>query len=365
MAQYTAEDQDYNNIGISTSSVLLSPIKLNKELTLKNRVIMAPMTRCKALEDLTPNPIMAEYYAKRSNCGLIITEGTIVSADGQGLPRTPGIFTNKQVMGWKKITDEVHNSSGKIFLQLWHSGRVSHPMYLNGEKPVAPSPIPIHGRIPRTKLNYLEPREISSGEIKKYVEHFSEGAQNAIYAGFDGVELHAANGYLIDQFLHHSSNIRNDNYGRTPHGMIRFLLEIIETITCKINSNKVGVRISPAPYINGISYDDRDKTVFKYLLQNLNNLSLAYVHTAISNDQCKQISLNNETVSSFTRKYYKGNLIASGNYNEQLAESTIQAKQADMVAFGRSIIANPDIVYKFKNNIDITEYNSNMLSSIN
>jgi len=201
---------------------LLTPYQMGP-IELNNRIVMAPMTRCMAGDGLIPTKKIAQYYKERADAGLIITEGSIVRPDGQGYPDTPGIYNNKQVEGWKMVTESVHQAGGKIFLQIWHVGRVSHPSYLDGAKPVAPSAVSMEGPVRRRKdMQYGTPRELSTEEIPEYVESYGKGAKNAKLAGFDGVEIHGANGYLIDQFLHHHTNRREDSWGGSKENMARF-----------------------------------------------------------------------------------------------------------------------------------------------
>src|SRR3990167_2580608 len=333
----------------------LSPFKLNLQLDLSNRIVMAPMTRCKALRNLVHNSIMADYYARRANAGLIITEATIISENGQGYPNTQGIFNEAQVEGWKYITDTVHQAGGKLFLQLWHVGRVSHPMYLNGEKPIAPSAIGINGRVSYTNLAYETPRALALNEIPQYVELFMKGAANAVKAGFDGVEIHGANGYLIDQFLHRDTNQRTDGYGGSPENRARFLLEIVQAITQTIGSKKTGVRLSPAAYVHDIKSHPDDVATFIYTLKQLEHFAVAYVHTAIADDETS-IDYLNGTVSAFVRANYKGTLIANGGYTAHSATKKVAIREADLISFARPFLANADLINKLKNNEELKNY---------
>jgi N-ethylmaleimide reductase len=344
---------------------LFEKYKLNEKLQLKNRIIMAPMTRCKAIKNLIPNPAMGQYYARRADAGLIITEGTIISADGQGYPNTPGIFTADQINGWKYITDEVHTADGKIFLQLWHVGRASHPMYLNGALPVAPSAIGLKGRMSYTNFFYETPRALALKEIPKYIEYYANAALNAIEANFDGVEIHGANGYLIDQFLHHSTNIRTDDYGVTPEGMSRFLLEIIDAIATVIDKKRVGIRLSPGAYVLEIERDRRDAQVFEFLLKEIEKRQIAYIHTAIEHDINIVFDYLGGKVSSFVRKNYYGNLIACGSYNPILAANAIENNEFDLIAFARLFLANPDLIKKIKAGEALFTYHNDLLKEVN
>lgn len=341
---------------------LLSPIRLGA-LELRNRIVMAPMTRSMAEGDLVPTADMAAYYARRADAGLIITEATIVRPDGQGYPNTPGIYNTSQVEGWRRATQQVHAQGGKIFLQLWHVGRVSHPIYLNGELPIAPSAVPISGRVPRTDAEYGTPRALDIGEIPGLVEAYAQGAGNALTAGFDGVEIHGANGYLIDQFLHHHTNRRTDAYGGSPEGMARFALEVVDAVVAKAGSNRVGIRLSPGAYFNMEGHPD-DPPVFRYLLKQLEGHGLAYVHTGIFDDTMTFDYLGG-SAGAFLRKNYKGTLVGNGSYTTEKAEKAIADGAFDLVAIGRPFIANPDLIEKIRNGDQLTPYDESMLASLN
>ena len=247
---------------------LFQPYRLNGTLTLANRFMMAPLTRCMAGPGLVPTAQMAAYYGRRADIGLIISEATIIRPDGQGYPNTPGIYSPEQIAGWKQVTEAVHAKGGKIFAQLWHVGRLSHPFFHQGEV-LAPSAVAHEGTVPRMReLVYQVPRALSESDIAQLVEDYAQAAANAIEAGFDGVEIHGANGYLIDQFLHHSSNLRTDQYGGSPENMSRFALEVVDAINARIGSERVGLRLSPGAYVH-LEGDARDRAVFDYLLAEL------------------------------------------------------------------------------------------------
>jgi len=343
---------------------LFSSIKLTDQLLLDNRIVMAPMTRCKAIKNLVPNPEMAAYYAKRADSALIITEATIICPNAQGYPNTPGIFKQEQVNGWSEITRAVHDNNGRIFLQLWHVGRVSHPMYLDGEKPIAPSPIAIAGRVPYTKLPYEAPRALESWEIPEYVDLYRECSENAMSAGFDGVEIHAGNGYLIDQFLHFDTNRRSDCYGGSPEKNSHFLLEVVESVARSIGSKRVGVRLSPEAYVHGIMPHSEDKKTFIFALKQLEKLNIAYVHTSILNDQELAKGLG-DTVSGFVRQNYSGKLIVNGGYTAETAEKKLQNNEADLVSFARAFLANPDLVKRLREKRKLEPYESSILMELN
>ena len=344
---------------------LLEPFKLTPALTLKNRIVMAPMTRVNATPDFAPTKAMQDYYARRADAGLIITEGTIIAANARGHDQVPGIFTKEQIQGWKNITAAVHAKGGHIFQQIWHVGRVSHPHFLNGELPVAPSATSMSGRVNRSAdLTYGAARELSPQEIDRLVMQYKTAAENAIAAGFDGVELHGANGYLIDQFLHHATNQRRDEFGGTAENMARFPLLIVRAIGESIGYQKLGLRLSPGAYLNEITTDRRDGEVFRYLLAELNSLALAYVHTGNFNDAARYGELDDHTMSEFIRQFYRGTLIGCGSYTINSAEKALAELQFDLIAFGRLFIANPDLIQKIQHQLPLTAYDASMLASL-
>lgn len=343
--------------------ILFKPLRLNDTLNLNNRIVMAPLTRCMADNHLVPTQATADYYSRRTEAGLIITEATIVRADGQGYPNTPGIYSQAQITGWKNVTHQVHDKGGKIFLQLWHVGRASHPIYLKGELPIAPSSIALAGVIPRTAgLEYVAPRALEIEEIPALIDAFAQGAYNALEAGFDGVEIHGANGYLIDQFLHWHSNRRTDDYGSTPQNMTRFPLEIVDAVIKSVSADRVGLRLSPAAYFNMEHHPD-DPPVFRYLLQQLNQRHLAYLHTGMFNDALRYEALGG-TVTAFLRQHYQGNVCASGGYTADKAAAGLLKKAFDLVAIGRPFIANPDLINKIKNGEALISYDETMLATL-
>lgn len=342
---------------------LLNKYKLNKIFTLKNKIIMAPMTRAKATDDLVPTDAMAEYYARRADAGLIITEGTVISPDGLGYKNVPGIFSDMQIKHWRKVTDRVHQQNGLIFSQIWHVGRVSHPNFLQGKLPISASETMMTGRLSRSDLIHGKSRAATLPEIKELISLYARAAENAIKAGFDGVEIHAANGYLIDQFLHHHTNQRQDEYGGSPENMARFALEIVHVCGQAIGYERLGIRLSPGGYLNEIIGNSRDALVFQYLLEQLNKIPMAYVHTGNFDDAKKFKELNDMTMSEFLRKHYQGNLIASGSYTFHSAENGIKNNLFDLVAIGRPFIANPDLIKRFEMGKNLVPYDSSMLAA--
>jgi N-ethylmaleimide reductase len=325
---------------------LFSPLELG-DIHIQNRIIMAPLTRSRAGETKLPNDLMAQYYAQRASAGLIITEATAISPQGFGWFGAPAIYTPDHIEGWKKTTNAVHDKGGKIVLQLWHMGRVSHPDFQNGELPVAPSPIAADGmaNTPEGKKPYVVPRELSISDIRQIVDDYARAAQHAIDAGFDGVEIHAANGYLLDQFIRDGANKRTDDYGGEPENRIRIVKEVIESIRAVIGERKIGIRLSPNINYNGMS-DSNPMHTFSVLAEALNAYDLAYVHIRETLPQPGD-KLDLWVTSTF-RKIYKGNLLVNGGYDQSHAQDAIGKDEADAVVFGVPFIANPDLVERFR-----------------
>jgi len=342
---------------------LLTPYRLNDTIELKNRVLMAPLTRCMADENLVPTQDMVEYYARRADTGLIISEATIIRPDGQGYPTTPGLFTSEQIQGWKKVTDAVHANGGKMFAQLWHVGRVAHPHFFDGEV-LAPSAIGVEGSVPRMReLTYITPKAATIDDIKSLIADFAKAAENAIEAGFDGVEIHGANGYLIDQFLHYEANVREDEYGQTPQNMARFALEVTDAVIAAVGNERTALRVTPGAYFN-MSEDNRDKAVFDYLLPELEKRNLAYLHGGIFDDSTTFESLEGKTTSEFLRAGYKGTRVGVGSYSFESAKEAINEGKFDLIAIGRPLIANPDYISKVTNGEELVPYSDEMLAEL-
>ncbi|MCW5589652.1 MAG: alkene reductase [Legionellales bacterium] len=340
---------------------IFDPYKLTSILTLNNRIVMAPMTRRFADKNYCPTEGMENYYTKRAEAGLLITEGTIISPDAIGYGNVPGIYTKEQVTAWKKIVTSVHNNDGHIFLQLWHCGRVSHPNFHQGCLPISASATVMTTPLGRTGLNCGWSREASLNEIKNLIKDYVHAAENAIEAGFDGIELHGANGYLIDQFLHYCSNKRIDEYGNNEENMSRFCLELITACGDAIGFERIGLRISPGGHMAEIITDSRDKLVFTYLLAQLSKIKIAYVHIGNFDDSITYPELENKTMTSFVRSKYSGTLITSGGYNYHTACNGINEQSFDLVALGRPFIANPDLITKLKSGSLIKDYVPSML----
>lgn len=342
---------------------LLAPFRLNDTLTLNNRVLMAPLTRCMAGPGLVPTDDMAAYYARRADIGLIISEAVIIRPDAQGYPNTPGLYTAEQVAGWRKVTSAVHAAGGKIFAQLWHVGRLSHPVFHGGEV-VGPSALGFEGSLPRMRdHHYQVPRALGAEDIAQLVQDYVQAAANAIEAGFDGVEIHGANGYLIDQFLHHDTNVRTDNYGGSPENMARFALEVVDAVVARIGADRTGLRLTPGAYVH-MKADARDRQVFDYLLAELNGRQLAYLHHGIFDDSLTFEHLEGRG-SDYLRRHYQGTLVGVGNYTFEHGDAAVNAGRFDLLAIGRPLIANPDYLAKVSAGQPLVTYSDEMLGNLN
>lgn len=330
-------------------SKLFDPIKIGA-YTLPNRIIMAPLTRSRAGSQRIPNDLMATYYAQRSNAGLILTETTAVHPLGVGYANTPGIWSYEQIDGWKKITKAVHDEGGKIFMQLWHVGRISDPMFLNGELPVAPSAIPATGHVSlvRPEKSFVTPRALRTEEIPTIVEYFRSGAQNALQAGFDGVEIHGANGYLLDQFLQDGTNTRTDHYGGSLENRARLPLEITDAVISVWGADKVGYHIAPRSDAHGIS-DSNPLATFSYLAGELGKRKIAFIFAREFQDH--------NSIGAQIKKAFGGVYIANEKFTREAAEVIIEKGDADAVAFGLSFIANPDLVSRFQKDAPLNQVN--------
>ncbi len=330
-------------------SVLFDPIELGN-LKLANRIVMAPLTRARAGSERIPNELMAKYYSQRTSAGLIISEATSVTPMGVGYADTPGIWSQEQVEGWKKVTEAVHINGGNIVLQLWHVGRISDPMFLNGETPVAPSAIKPKGHISlvRPQKEYVEPRALELSEIPAIVEAYRKGAENAKLAGFDGVEIHGANGYLLDQFLHDGSNKRTDNYGGSIENRARLALEVTDAVLSVWDAGSVGYHISPRGDSHDMS-DSNPEALFTYLMEELSKRKLAFVFS--------REYLGEGYLGEKLREAFGGNYIINEKLDKASAEKMIKEGHATAAAFGMSYISNPKLVQKFKENQPLTPAN--------
>lgn len=318
---------------------LFTPLQVGA-LTLPNRIIMAPLTRTRAGATRTPNAMMAEYYRQRASAGLIISEATSVDPMGVGYPDTPGIWSDDQVRGWSLVTDAVHAEGGRIFLQLWHVGRMSDPMYLDGKLPVAPSAIAPKGHISlvRPEKNFVTPRALELSEIPGVIEAFRRGAENAQRAGFDGVELHGANGYLLDQFLQDSTNLRTDEYGGQIENRARLLLEATDAAVSVWGADRVGVHIAPRADAHDMG-DSNLAHTFGYVARELGRRRIAFL--------CAREVGGEGRIGPDLKKAFGGVYIANQQFTRESAEQVISAGEADAVAFGQLFIANPDLPERF------------------
>lgn len=320
------------------------------DLQLANRMVMAPLTRNRAAAGDVPSDMNAEYYRQRATAGLIITEATQVSAEGVGYPGTPGIHSDEQVAGWRKVTDAVHKEGGLIFIQLWFCGRISHPSLLGGHRPVAPSAIRPEGEAvtPTGMQAFVEPRELEISEIAGLARHYHEAAEQAKAAGFDGVEVHAANGYLIDQFLRDGSNQRGDQYGSSRVNRLRFLNEVLDAVCEVWPANRVGVRLSPENRFNSM-YDSDPMAHFSYFISELSKRGLAYLHVLEGDMMTQQRELDYRVL----RDLFEGTYIANNGYTKERAQQALQDNACDLIAFGVPFLANPDLVERFKRNAEL------------
>jgi N-ethylmaleimide reductase len=337
------------------SQHLLTPFQLGG-LTLKNRIVLAPMTRSRAGKDRLANALMAEYYAQRSSAGLLISEATTISAQANGWNESPGIYTEAMRDAWKQVTDAVHAKETPIFLQLWHMGRASHSSFHNGELPVAPSAIKINGdgiTTPLGKQPYEVPHALTTVEITLVIKDYQRAAQYAKEAGFDGVEIHAANGYLIDQFLQSPTNTRSDDYGGNIKNRYRLLAEVVDAVCLVWPSNHVGVRLSPNGCFNDMGSADFRKQ-FLYAAEQLESLDLAYLHVMDGLAFGFHELGEPMTLTEF-REVYSGTLIGNCGYTKETADAAIDEGRADLIAFGRPFISNPDLVERFVQNAELNE----------
>lgn len=335
------------------STDLFAAMKLGP-YTLSNRIFMAPMTRNRAPGNVA-NELMARYYAQRAGAGLIITEGSQISTQAVGYPATPGIYSDEQAEGWQIVTNAVHERGGHIFLQLWHTGRVSHPDYHGGELPVAPSAIAPRGEAPTYEgmKPYVTPRALLTDEMPGIIADYEAAAEKAMAAGFDGVEIHGANGYLIDQFLRDGTNKRGDSYGGSLDKRMRFLTEVTTAVVKVWGPGRVGVRLSPSGTFNDMT-DSDPATTFTTTAERLNGFNLAYLHIvdALADD----IRHGAKTVPlASMRGAYRGTLVVCGEYDRERAIQTVSTGQADAVAFGRPYIANPDLVERLRRGVALNE----------
>lgn len=330
-----------------SASKLFDPYKLGA-VTLTNRAVMAPLTRNRAVAGFVPNPLAIEYYGQRASAGLLITEASQVSQQGQGYQDTPGIYSKEQVAGWRKVTDRVHERGGNIYIQLWHVGRISHTtLQANGGAPVAPSAVRAKGKtfVGGTFADVSEPRALELSEIPEIIENFKRASANALEAGFDGVEIHGANGYLLDQFAKDGANKRTDAYGGSIENRARLMLEVSKAVAAEAGADRTGIRISPVTPANDIS-DSNPQPLFDHIVDQLNALKLVYIHVI------EGATGGPRDIAPFDydslRKRFSGAYIANNGYDFKLATEVLEKNKADLIAFGKPFISNPDLVERLK-----------------
>jgi N-ethylmaleimide reductase len=318
---------------------------------IQNRVVMSPMTRCRAIGNV-PNDLMEEYYKQRCGAGLIITEGTSPSPNGLGYARIPGIFSRQQVEGWKMITSVVHSGGGKIFVQLMHTGRISHPLNMpDGTKILAPSAVKASGQMwtdSKMMQDFPVPKAMTAKEMWQTKTEYVAAAGNAMEAGFDGVEIHGANGYLLEQFLSPVSNVRIDNYGGSIENRSRFVLEVVAAVADAIGKEKTGIRLSPYGVASDMPHYPEIESTYNYLSNHLNTIGIAYIH--LVDHSAMGAPVVPVEIKKLIRSNFKNTIILSGGYDRERAEADIQNGHCDLVAFGRPFINNPDLVSRFENN---------------
>ncbi|CAK1835714.1 alkene reductase [Vibrio crassostreae] len=348
------------------TNALFQPIQLGN-IELKNRIVMPPMTRSRATQPgNSANDIMAAYYAQRASAGLIVAEGTQISPLGQGYAWTPGIYSDEQIAGWKKVTDAVHEKGGVIFAQLWHVGRVTHPDNIGGEQPISSSAMKAenvkvfidNGTDEPGFVDVVEPREMTKEDIKEVVEQYRQAALNAIEAGFDGIELHAANGYLINQFIDSEANNRTDEYGGSTENRLRFLGEVVEAMVDAIGADRVGVRLAPFTSLNG-TVDATPVETYTAAAAYLNLYKIVYLHIAeVDWDDAPETP---KAFKTAVREAFKGVLIYAGKYDSERGEQAVAEGVTDMVGFGRPFVANPDLPARIQNGFPLAPHDPNTL----
>lgn len=333
------------------------------DLTLKNRIVMAPMTRSRADNDQhKPTAIHETYYKQRAGAGLIITEGSQVSEQAVGYIHTPGIYSAEQVAGWKKVTQTVHDEGGKIFIQLWHVGRISHPDFHNGAKPLAPSAVNPHAKAYTYEgfKDTVEPKAMTLAEIKQTQQDFVEAAKNAKEAGFDGVEIHSSNGYLFHQFFNIKSNVREDEYGGSRENRARFFFETLDLMQEVWPTNRIGVRLNPSLHLGqGIEATEETIPTFDYIIDRLNDYDLAYLHLSEPFTDVSDVPFLETHIAKRYRPIYKGTLMINKGFDQESGNTILREKQADLVAFGKAFISNPDLPQRFALNAPITPWDEN------
>jgi N-ethylmaleimide reductase len=341
---------------MSPPAKLLEPYQLGP-IKLPNRLMMAPLTRNRAVPPgMVPSPLAVDYYGQRASAGLLVTEASQVSQQGQGYQDTPGIYSKEQVAGWRKVTDRVHEKGGRIFIQIWHVGRVSHTsLQPNGGAPVAPSAIRAKGKtfVDGTFTDISEPRALDLAEIPFILDSFKRATANALEAGFDGVEIHGANGYLLDQFAKDGANKRTDAYGGSIENRAKLMLEVAKAVAAEAGANRTGIRISPVTPANDIS-DSNPQPLFDYIVDGLNDLKLVYLHVVEGATGGPRDNAPFDYAS--LRKRFAGAYVANNGYDFELGTKVLDAGAADLIAFGKPFISNPDLVERLKTGAPLNEW---------
>ncbi len=341
-----------------TKHKLFTPYQL-ADLSLQNRIVMAPLTRGRAVNpDNRANELIAEYYRQRATAGLLITEGSQISPMAVGYHNTPGIYTPAQIEGWKLTTRAVHAEGGKIFIQLWHVGRMSHPDYLGGNLPLAPSAInpDVIVRTPTGKKKSVTPKEMTKKEIQKVIDDFAQAAANATEAGFDGVEIHSSNGYLLHQFFAPDTNKRTDEYGGSMENRTRIMFEVLDTMKKVIPENRIGLRLNPSAHqVQGMHILPDTLPTFDYLINKLNDYELAYLHLSEPFTDVSEVPHAEPNIARRYRPVYHGTLMINRGFTTTTAKEVLDQDQADLVAFGVPFIANPDLVYRMENDLPLAK----------
>ncbi|EKS29057.1 alkene reductase [Afipia felis] len=338
-----------------TSSKLFEPYRLGA-ITLSNRIVMAPLTRNRAASGFVPGPLAAEYYGQRASAGLLVTEASQISQQGQGYQDTPGIYSKDQIAGWKKVTEAVHAKGGHIYIQIWHVGRISHTSLQPGNgAPVAPSAIRANSKtfVGGQFAEVSQPRALELGEIPGLLDTYKKAAVNALEANFDGVEIHGANGYLLDQFARDGSNKRTDAYGGSIENRARLMLEVSQAVAAEVGADRTGIRISPVTPANDIS-DSNPQPLFDHIVDGLSALKLGYLHVVEGATGGPRDNVTFDYGS--LRRRFNGTYIANNGYDLALANKTLAAGNADLIAFGKAFISNPDLVERLKAGAQLNQW---------
>lgn len=338
---------------------LLQPIEIG-DLKLKSRIIMAPMTRNRAdNEEEAATDLHAEYYSQRAEAGLIISEGSQVSKRAKGYVNVANIYTQKQIEGWKKVTDAVHEKGGKMFIQLWHVGRISHPDFHNGDKPLAPSAVNPNAQsyTPEGFKDTVTPKAMTTEEVLETIQEFKRAAKNAVDAGFDGIEIHSSNGYLFHQFFNQSSNKRTDRFGGSRENRCRFLFKVLEAVKVFWPENRIGVRLNPSLHgIFGMEADEETIPTFEYIVEHLNGYDLAYLHLSEPFNDVSDVDFLVDNIAEHFRPLYKGHLMINAGFDHESGNTVIKEGHADMVAYGKLFISNPDLPTRFAKNAELADW---------